>query len=157
MSETTYLAHYGVKGMHWGVRKDGKPQGWQGGTGSKIRRNTNPVDTLKNKWSTMPPEQKHKLAVSAASVGVGVVASAVSGGVGQILVSAAVNNPAVVSGATSAVNAAISLIGNEALSKVTPEQTNRVLSIAGDVVKRETTAAVANQAVKAVKKLRKRR
>ena len=26
-----YLAHYGVKGMHWGVRKDGKPQGFQYG------------------------------------------------------------------------------------------------------------------------------
>lgn len=28
--EDNTLAHYGVLGMRWGVRKDGRPQGWQG-------------------------------------------------------------------------------------------------------------------------------
>lgn len=39
------VIHYGIKGMHWGIRKDGKPQGYQGSgrgrkkktTGSKVR------------------------------------------------------------------------------------------------------------------------
>lgn len=33
-----YLEHYGVLGMHWGVRKDGKPQGFQYGKESLYRR-----------------------------------------------------------------------------------------------------------------------
>ena len=31
-----FLEHFGVKGMHWGIRKDGKPQGYQG-SGRKRR------------------------------------------------------------------------------------------------------------------------
>lgn len=33
--EGTVLVHYGIKGMRWGVRKDGKPQGFQYGEKAK--------------------------------------------------------------------------------------------------------------------------
>ncbi len=39
-SEATaeYLAHHGVLGMKWGIRKDGRPQGWQGGAGKAAKK-----------------------------------------------------------------------------------------------------------------------
>ena len=99
-----YLAHYGVKGMHWGVRKDGKPQGYQsnkGREGPKLEFD------------------KRDIAMAAAKVGVAVVAAAVSGGVGGALVTTAVGNDIVIGAATSAVNVAIVKIGHEALSRTT--------------------------------------
>lgn len=37
LPEDRYIEHFGVKGMHWGVRKDGKPQGFQYGQGNSKR------------------------------------------------------------------------------------------------------------------------
>ena len=47
MALDDYLIHYGVKGMKWGVRKDGNPQGYQGGASkSKSKRKKPKSDTV---------------------------------------------------------------------------------------------------------------
>jgi hypothetical protein len=40
MNDDEHLAHYGVIGMKWGVRKDGKPQGFQYGRSSNKKKKT---------------------------------------------------------------------------------------------------------------------
>ena len=152
MRETAYLAHYGVKGMKWGVRKDRRPQGWQSTARRGTKRSSSVVERLQRRWKSLSPDQQRQLITSAASVGVGVVAAAVSGGVGEMLVSAAVSNEFVIGSATSAVNAAINLVGNEAISNVSNEQIAKGMTWASNVAKREATAGITGRVVKVAKR-----
>lgn len=59
MSLDDALIHYGIKGMHWGIRKDGKPQGYQGsgkGRGRKKSKSSISRTQKKNEWKTKSKE-----------------------------------------------------------------------------------------------------
>lgn len=61
MSLDDALIHFGVKGMHWGVRKDGKPQGYQGtGKGHKKSSSSKKPVTKKQKKAAREEEIKSK-------------------------------------------------------------------------------------------------
>lgn len=96
MNENTYLAHYGVKGMKWGVRKDRVSK-----TGAKRSASAD--------HKLLTPDN----VATAAKIGITIVAATISGGVGGAMASTILNNEVIIGATTSAVNAAITAIGHQ--------------------------------------------
>lgn len=101
MRETAYLAHYGVKGMKWGVRKDR-------GTKSTATR------AVKTGGHYINSDR----VATAAKIGITVVAATISGGLGGAMASTILNNEIIIGATTSAVNAAITAIGHQSVDTV---------------------------------------
>lgn len=122
MSENTYLAHYGVKGMKWGVRKD------------RVTKAKGSRSNSKGGFHV-----KSETVATAAKIGITVVAATISGGLGGAMASTVLNNEIIIGAATSAVNAAITAIGHQGVDVAHQHAKRKAVEY---ITKKQTKAAI---------------
>ena len=95
--KTSYIIHYGVQGTHWGVRKDGGPQGYPGewtGGGWKAKKNQSglsaggheaKVAKNRTKKTSSKKSKKGRGVRVLAALGGGYLGSRIGGGVGGLI------------------------------------------------------------------------
>lgn len=120
-----YLAHYGVKGMRWGVRKTKVYGSSASGSAYSTDKRKSGLNVTTNKaalasrFSSLSPKTKKFLGDAAFAVGTGVVTAVLSEGVLAGLAFAEIAaNPAFKMLAQNAVAGAVEIVGSAAVNSV---------------------------------------
>lgn len=143
MSDNTYIAHYGVMGMKWGVRKQQPSSGNRVRTGTSTTYNnrsgnvskgtkravsssTSSSKSFQANWSKLTPEQKQKIKQTAVRLGISVTASIISGQLVGATIKQA--SPIVTTAAKAAVTNALSTVGNTVVNSESVRGTTRAFA-----------------------------